>query len=100
RVRPLTLERRGARTLAAWRDVAVTVAIGGVGAVAMYWDSWRHNGEAIEDDGFWSPPHILLYVSLAAVAYWIGMVVLRHQQPGSKAINVAAVPRGYGIGVG
>ena len=27
------------------------------------------------------------------------MIVLRHQQPGFKAINLAAVPRGYGIGM-
>ena len=99
RVGPLVVDWRGERSAATWRDDVVTVGIGGIGAVAMYWDSWRHNGEAIESDNFWSPPHILLYVSLTVVAGWIGLIVLRHQQAGSKAINLARVPRGYGIGL-
>ena len=99
RVGPLLVDWRGDRSVATWRDDVVTVGIGGVGAVAMYWDSWRHNGAAIESDNFWSPPHILLYVSLTVVAGWIGFVVLRQQQPATKAINLARVPRGYGIGL-
>lgn len=99
RIGSLTVDWRGERPLAGWRDDAVTAGIGALGVVAMYWDSWRHNNEAIEDDNFWSPPHILLYLALAAVAYWIGMVVIRHQQPGTKGVNLAAIPRGYGIGV-
>ncbi|WP_116996667.1 hypothetical protein [Desertimonas flava] len=99
RVGPLTIEWRGQRTLAGWSDDVVTVGIGAIGAAAMYWDSWRHNGKAIASDGFWSPPHILLYVALGAVGYWIGLIVLRRQQPGFKALNLAAIPRGYGIGM-
>ena len=95
----MTVEWRGQRTVAGWTDDVVTVGIGAVGVVAMYWDSWRHNGEAIESDSFWSPPHIVLYLALSAIAYWIGLIVLRRQQPGAKAINLAAVPRGYGVGL-
>jgi len=47
RVGPVVVDWRGERAVATWRDDVVTVGIGALGAVAMYWDSWRHNGEAI-----------------------------------------------------
>jgi len=97
RIGPVTVEWRGVRTLATWRDDVGTVAIGAVGVVAMYWDSWRHNNELIVSDNFWSSPHIALYLSIGVVALWIGLIVLRHQEPAAKPINLAAVPRGYGI---
>jgi len=89
----------GERQVVTWLDDVVTAAIGLLGVVAMYWDAWRHNTEAIESDSFWSPPHIALYASLGGVALWIGLVVLRRQPVGTAATKAVAIPRGYGLGI-
>ncbi len=85
------------RPVARWGEDVVSVLISIVGVAGMYWDAWRHNTEAIEDDNFWSAPHIALYAALTILALWIGGIILR-RQPRTR-VDLSAIPRGYGIGV-
>lgn len=93
---PLVISGRE-RPIATWAEDTVSVAISVLGVAGMYWDSWRHNIKVIEDDNFWSPPHIALYTSLLVLMLWIGLIVIRRQQ--SRGIDLSAIPRGYGIGI-
>lgn len=87
----------GERPIASWSEDMVSVLISVLGVAGMYWDSWRHNTQVIEDDNFWSPPHIALYSALTVLLLWIGLIVIRRQPAGG--LDLAAIPRGYGIGI-
>lgn len=93
---PIVVSRQE-RPIATWGEDTVAVAISVLGVTAMYWDAWRHNTEAIEDDNFWSPPHIALYTALLVMLLWIGVIVIRRQR--APGVDLSAIPRGYGVGL-
>ena len=81
------------RPVASLGEDALTMFLGGFSLFALFMDGWRHNN-MIGIDEFWSWAHILMYSGILALAVWITVVLVRHQES-LRHLDWTAVPAGY-----
>lgn len=90
--RPTALQRRRLP----WREEMITCLLGTWLLAGLHLDGWAHRNTDLHDS-ITTPWHAVLYSGWAALATWILWLVLREQKQGKKGL--AAIPRGYGMGV-
>lgn len=90
--RPNALERRRLP----WRDEMVTCLLGTWLLTGLHLDGWAHRNVDLKDS-IATPWHFVLYSGWAALASWIFWLITRERQQGKQGL--AAIPRGYAMGV-
>lgn len=90
--RPAAMRRR--RLL--WREEMVTCLLGTWLLGGLHLDGWAHRNTDLHDS-LTTPWHAVLYSGWAALASWIVWLIMRERKEGARGL--AAVPRGYAMGV-
>jgi hypothetical protein len=90
--RPTPLERRRLP----WHEEMITCLLGTWLLTGLYLDGWAHRNINLHDS-IATPWHAVLYSGWGATAGWIIYLVLREANQGKRGL--AAIPRGYGLGV-
>jgi hypothetical protein len=90
--RPAPMERRRLP----WREEMITCLLGTWLLTGLYLDGWAHRNINLHDS-IATPWHAVLYSGWGATAGWIIYLVLREANQGKRGL--AAIPRGYGLGV-
>lgn len=78
------------------RDDTITILLGLWLMAGLFIDGWAHNSRTLVET-FFTPWHALLYSGYAASSAWLCWLVLWQRRAGR--IGLAAVPRGYELGL-
>lgn len=78
------------------RGDSVTIILGLWLMGGIFIDGWAHNSRTLVEN-FFTPWHAVLYSGYGASTVWLCWLVLAGRRAGR--IGVAAIPRGYGLGL-
>ncbi|MEY2432449.1 MAG: hypothetical protein QOC92_2174 [Acidimicrobiaceae bacterium] len=95
RVTHPTVELNSRRRLTFGEEL-ITCLLGTWMITGLYLDGWAHQNTDL-NDSITTPWHAVFYSGWAAIAGWIGWVVLRERRAGKRGL--AGIPQGYAVGV-